>query len=696
MDTTYHVHGLRNAIQSSGLLEEHQNAIITGGGPKRPTDPDQLAYFIRLITAIRDGRRITTTYNIVVLFIITVLALFHLRGKARTLKKRTRQAELEQRRFRRTSRTQTGGDREAEDASLSPLSSSSSSTAVEGTAAPPCATKNDTTNVQIDIERVPLLPSASSPTPPAGRTPSLGNLITAWLMYQPRPPIPLINKTLPPNGTSLFILSFLALNVFYHLYRVPLEPAYFFAFADRAACIFIVNLPLLYLLAAKNQPLKLLTGCSYESLNIFHRRLGELLCAEAAVHSLGMLAFQAWLAPDWLLDGTTWDFLRNRLALLGMGTFVSYELLYLTSLASFRQKWYELFLASHVVLHVAALVLLWFHFSTSRPYVAVSLAIFVLDRIAWRLVIKSTVVVADVTVLPDGDTLLLSADWDLPSSQLPPPSPPPPKGLFGLWSSCARRLGWTHRGVKAGWKPTDHVFLTVPALGRTHALQTHPFTIASAAPVPVQSSDGVSVTHAWFSLLIRAQSGFTTDLLHYAHRHRSVSVRLDGPYGSSHALHTLEAADDVVLVAGGSGIAVAFPLVWALLMDDDAKTARGPIKMAATSHAEDPKAGVPSRRVHLLWIVHSREHQHWIPSAMWDDLVSAGLDLVIPGPTAVEGRPDVGGYVGGWLFDSASRGRDVGVLVSGPDGLNRVVRNTCAGALARGADVRLVVEKFGW
>lgn len=669
MDTTHHVPRVKNALRFSVSLDGHGNAFLTGGGPTRPTDPDQLAYFIRLVTAIRDGRRITTTYNIVVLFIITLLAIRYWSGKARAWKKRERQTDVIQ--------PYAGTVPEAGDANPSSRSSSSSST-LEGTATPPKGTKDDTTHAERDIERMPLLPRGPLRI---SRKPSksVRNLISAWLMYQPRP-IPVVNKILPSNGTSLFILAFFVLNVFYHLYRVPLQPEYFFAFADRAGCIFIVNLPLLYLLAAKNQPLKLLAGCSYESLNIFHRRLGELLCIEAAVHSAGMLAFQLWLAPDWLLDETIWEFLRHRIILLGIGAFVSYELLYLTSLASFRQRWYELFLASHVFLHAAALILLWFHHSASRPYVAVSLAIFALDRIVWRLIIKSTVVNADLTVPPDGDTILLSANWDF--------FPRPPVKQSNRWSSLVHCLGWTRGNVREGWKPNDHVFLTVPALGRTHALQTHPFTIASAAPVP--SSEGAA--HAWFSLLIRAQSGFTTDLLHYAHRHRSVLARLDGPYGSSHALHTLDTADDVILVAGGSGIAVAFPLVWALLMDDNTKVTNGPFP----SQVDSVMTRVPSRRVHLLWIVHSHEHRHWLPSALLDDLVSAGLDLVIPGPTAVDGRPNVGGYVAEWIFDSTSRERDVGVLVSGPDGLNRVVRNTCAGALARGADVRLVVEKFGW
>ncbi|KAM0323890.1 hypothetical protein ACHAQA_008471 [Verticillium albo-atrum] len=512
--------------------------------------------------------------------------------------------------------------------------------------------------------------------PPLSSRPGPLALISSWLAYQPQP-IPIINKTLPSNGTSLLILSFLGLNGFYQFYNAPLAGNLIFAFADRAGCMFVVNLPLLYLLAAKNQPLKHLTGQSYEALNIFHRRVGELLCLYAAVHFGGMLAFQCF-KPEWLMRGTFWEFLQHRLVLLGIGAFVSYELLYLSSLGSFRQRWYELFLASHVILQITALAFLWLHYHTARPFVTAALIIFSVDRLVWRLVVKQTTMSAELTVLPDGDTIMLSTNWDL--------------------ASVSRLQG----GIMAGWKPTDHVFLTVPALGRTHALQAHPFTIASAAPssAGIDGDDGHgggATTHAWLNLLIRAHTGFTRDLLHYAHRHRSVVVRLDGPYGSSHALDTLRAADDVILVAGGSGIAVAFPLAWALLREQQQQrrqtaAVRG---SAGTLEAASESKDI-ARRVRLLWIIHSEEHRYWVPGALLDDLVAAGLDLVIPSPTATAGRPDVQGHVQGWIGQAEVEERNTRVLVSGPDGLNRVVRNSCSRALRRGADVRIVVEKFGW
>jgi hypothetical protein len=85
-----------------------------------------------------------------------------------------------------------------------------------------------------------------------------------------------------------------------------------------------------------------------------------------------------------------------------------------------------------------------------------------------------------------------------------------------------------------------------------------------------------------------------------------------------------------------------------------------------------------------------------VPSQQLDVLVERGLELVIPEPTAEAGRPDVVGLVGGWIAEAAMAGTEVGVVVSGPDGLNRAVRNVCAGEIGRGREVRVAVEKFGW
>jgi NAD(P)H-flavin reductase len=68
----------------------------------------------------------------------------------------------------------------------------------------------------------------------------------------------------------------------------------------------------------------------------------------------------------------------------------------------------------------------------------------------------------------------------------------------------------------------------------------------------------------------------------------SLIIRIDGPYGSYHAQSLLEDFDLAMLVAGGSGIAVAWPLVNFLLEQDFLQ------------------------KIILIWIVHRSSHLTWI------------------------------------------------------------------------------------
>lgn len=539
---------------------------------------------------------------------------------------------------------------------------SSSSSTIEGSATPPEAVglnKVDETSPLLATQRV----NADGP--------GLWKpyyVLKSIMQYQP-PPIPMINKVLPTNAVTLLVVAWVALNIFYNLYRMPLSFLYLFVFADRCGIIFISNLPLLYLLAAKNQPIKILTGYSYESLNIFHRRIGEVMCLEAFLHFVGMIA--VWYGMLRHLGFTLAKFIFNRVVLLGLAAFIAYELIYFTSLGSFRQRWYEIFLALHIILQVGGLVFLWFHHHTSRPYVGISLAIFLVDRVLYRMWLKSSTHPATITILEDDETLLLSANWELSES-----SPLKPTNM------------------KHDWCPNEHIFISVPSLSRKHAIQSHPFTIFSAAPSLRSSSSSLSPTtttnqHAWFSLLIRPQStpGFTHSLLRHARLHSTLRIRLDGPYGSSHALSMLSASHTAILIAGGSGVAVAYPLLYSLLCPPTSSDPeRSPIL---------PQKRTP--RVKFLWITHAPTHRLWIPEDKLKELEDWGLDVIIPPPTSIAGRPDVRSLVQGWVSEGSGRGKGrTGVVVSGPDGLVRDVRNCVAELVRKGRDVDVQVEKFGW
>ncbi|KAI0526405.1 hypothetical protein F5B22DRAFT_156678 [Xylaria bambusicola] len=618
----------RQSLRTSQLVSASSNN--TSG---RLDDPENQKWVQDLIRYILEGRVIAASYNIALLFILFLLTVSHV---CRHVIDRRKRKNIER------DITSTAGNavpETAEDGENGADSSSSST--LEGSLLPQpihlrlIHFKHD----HVDVERQPLLGSRRRPQR------SIFSFISSLLMYQPSP---VLGRVLPSNGTSIVVAGYYGLNIFAHLYKLPFEAKHFFAFADRAGFVFIVNMPLLYLLAAKNQPLKRLTGHSYEALNIYHRRVGEWMCFEALVHFVGMVIWRLCLEPEWLATESIWHYFTHPLVLEGIGAFVSYELLYFTSLRSFRERWYELFLASHVVLQIAALVFVWFHFFTSRPYVLASLVIFVSDRIVWRIGMKSVTVTADVEVLEDGDTVRLSANWDISPEDL-------------------KRAPWRVFGqnISHGWLPADHVFISIPSLGGSNALQAHPFTIASAAP-----GLGGIATRAQLDLLIRAYSGFTSELLGHARLSSTVSVRIDGPYGSQDPLNALRASKTAVLIAGGSGIAVVFPLLWDL----------------AITH--------PGRReIYLMWVIHSRSQRSWVSADRLDELRQAGVRIVIPRPTVEVGRPNIANYITGIARASVA---DIGVVVSGPDGLNRTVRNTCAREVRSGMNIDLRVEKFGW
>ena len=225
------------------------------------------------------------------------------------------------------------------------------------------------------------------------------------LMYQPRP-LPIVNKTVPENLTCILILLLLGLNIFFAIFRIEWKLSMMFVFSDRTALLFAANLPWLYLLGAKNQPLRILTGYSYEHLNIIHRRLGEWLCLLALVH--GGTMFIVWYYFFRPVGRSLGWFLTEKTVVLGLITLACYELLYTTSLASFRKWWYEAFLGLHVLLQAGALGFLFFHHRGSRVYVGVALAIFLVDRLMFRILLKSRSFQADLHVMKDGETVMVS------------------------------------------------------------------------------------------------------------------------------------------------------------------------------------------------------------------------------------------------------------------------------------------------
>ncbi|RPB08019.1 hypothetical protein P167DRAFT_549291 [Morchella conica CCBAS932] len=374
-----------------------------------------------------------------------------------------------------------------------------------------------------------------------------------------------------------------------------------FVFADRLGLVFVSNLPLLYLMAAKNCPVKLLTGWSYKQLNVLHRAVGRY----------NLLSFR--------------QFVSTPVIFLGLLAWVSYLLINVTSKEEFRNAFYEVFLFVHVLLQTFALIFLYFHHKGSRPYVLVCIFIFVTDRIVLRLTIRSTRATGTVTILPDKKT----------------------------------------------------VRVTLP------------------------STPGNSL-----QFLIRARDGFSKKLLEAAGSGSSeFTAIVDGPYGSCFVYESLWDSDVALLVAGGSGIVVIYPLVHELATtitstgDEEHGT-------GLTRGNDAPK------RIVMVWVVREECQLSWLHGGELVDLRKLGVEIVThvtQGNVLVGKRPKMGDVVEDVGSDLRSSGRgcdsrsdggrgcgSMGVVVCGPSDMVRDTRNSCAGMMRRGLDVRIVTEKFGW
>lgn len=659
---------LRYALRTSPVLS-------SASTPLHSTDKDGFApegdkRFKKLIDGIHFSQKLILSYQLVLIGLLLIFTAIHWGSRFRSWYRRRNPIRSRYEGAQRGIRNTGGGKGDVIIESSSRGSLSSNSTRQEDFQA-----NNQDSKHTLDEQSL-LLPRASIAKAPPLRW-TLTRRIRAWLVYQPRP-IPIINKTLPSNGTTLAVLAFIGLQIFYTFFKISLSFSMLFVFADRTSLVFVANLPLLYLFAAKNQPIKLLTGYSYESLNILHRRLGEVMCLLALLHSAGMVG--VWYTVLQPAGITLIKFLLIKMILLGIGAFLAYEILYFTSLGSFRQRWYELFLGVHVVLQVAALVLVWFHHRRSRWYVGVALAIFLIDRLMYRISVKTMTVRASLEVQEDMRTVVLRAPISTPATK------------------HKRAKSMLGAGITAGWKATEHVFLTVPSLAHKHIIQAHPFTIASKAP----SNDE---NEANLDLITRAQDGFSADLVRYAKSHDTVTIRVDGPYGSQSAVQLLQDSDYAVIVAGGSGIAVAWPLVWSVI--NDGAAAPWDLEHSILSPASRNKK---RKKVLFVWITRDRSHTSWLGDHKLAELrANDGVTLMMPPPTSTHGHPDIANILREWIHDNAvdhddndddgrrGGGGKIGVVASGPDGMNRAVRNVCSDILRdEGRDVTVEVEKFGW
>ncbi|RDA94899.1 hypothetical protein CP533_4321 [Ophiocordyceps camponoti-saundersi (nom. inval.)] len=447
---------------------------------------------------------------------------------------------------------------------------------------------------------------------------------------------------------------------------------------SRTAWLALGNLVIVILLALKVTPLILLTGRSYDRLNLLHRVAGSTTVALVVIH--------ASCYTDYFLGQGRADHLLRSSDICGMVAGLA-----MVGLAAggflLRRRFYEVFYYLHITLWLLVIVMTILHQADLDNRAVVALvasvaSVWGLDRLLrfLRFLIGAVGNSARLTSMPDGSTRVVLAK-------------PPLGAVSGM-----------------------HCFLWFPGM-RSH--ESHPFTLAALDPPELVVGPAGHYTHALNSYA-DANAG------------SPVRVGVEGPYGAV----SYPSASSAIFVAGGSGITYTLGTALDMLRSDRNQrllfvwVARKAATFDSLRHrlailCQDPRVTVrlfvsskpaplpasTSQEVLTLSLPATREadansdpEKGWSGPTPSSEKTSDDVQEILASPshpTDVGGiaitfqRPDVAALIRDAIQDTPQDGRAL-VFGCGPDSLMTVVRNTTAASIrSSGPAVDLYIESFG-
>ena len=385
---------------------------------------------------------------------------------------------------------------------------------------------------------------------------------------------------LPTLGRVTLVLSNLITVIVLCFYK--LNTADEWSWEDigyRTGFVAIAQLPLIFLLAGKENIIGLLTGFGYERLNWLHRWVARTLWLTVTIH-MGFW-FRSWARYDYITSKLTTDPITQR----GFAAWCILTFIVGTSWMPIRRWNYELFVVTHLVTFSGFIGAVWIHVPNEvKVWVWIPIGLFFFDRLA-RV---RKVLWANVTLLHP--IKRKSADIQR-----------------GVWANTATLSplpgGFTRITISKpaiSWQAGQHAFLSCHTVV---PLQAHPFTIAS-----LPSDDKME-------FIVKAEKGGTKRFFKYASEHHVLPsnrgennpcrkhVSIEGPYGR---MRSLDQFDSVVFFAGSTGSTFTIPLMRDIVY-----------KWVHTFDLALARQVRPvTRRIRFIWVIKSRDHLQWFRSQL--------------------------------------------------------------------------------
>ncbi|PNP51817.1 hypothetical protein THARTR1_07586 [Trichoderma harzianum] len=390
----------------------------------------------------------------------------------------------------------------------------------------------------------------------------------------------LFGCTIPTRIESLVIISCWILNfvlccVNYrgfegNLYWSAVSPQLWRYISDRAGIIAYANLPLMWMFSGRNNIFIWLTGWSFSTFNLFHRHIARIATLQAIIHSIGYTVFY------FIVEGGEGYRLQWHDAwfYLGAVATIAMSLLVFSSFSWFRRRIYDSFLLLHILLSVVLIVTLFYHTDIFdgeyNPYLWPLVAIWSFDRFL-RIV---RVVYCNLHVQLRKKTLHRSTaaisydqDANFIRIEINTHVKPGPGKHYYLYQPF-RFTGWeNHPLTLAHWSQSAADTAQSQQRDNTTDLPSKTADVSMVTPSETSPPHTVIEGEYLLSFWIRPCDGWTRHLRDQCLKSQPLSrlpsitketILLEGPYGISEPLW---ASDEVLLIAGGSGITTMVPYI---------------------------------------------------------------------------------------------------------------------------------------
>ena len=348
----------------------------------------------------------------------------------------------------------------------------------------------------------------------------------------------------------------------------------------RTGFIALAQMPLIFLLAGKNNIIGFLVGSSYERLNWLHRWTARILFVTVTIH-MGFW-FVDWARYDYIKVKLTKDLITKR----GFAAWCILLWIILSSFAPIRRWNYEFFVLQHIVSLAGFTAAVYLHVPAEvKVWVWIPIGLVVFDRV--------------VRVL---SVLYINLSMFHPT-----------RHRKGFWACKAtfEPLGFdiTRIIIKTppiNWTAGQHVLLSCHSIA---PFQSHPFTVASLP------QDGK------MELLVKTKTGSTKRFFRHAQKYQGLpltntnlqgsheaAVIIDGPYGN---IPPLRQFDSIFLIAGSSGSTFTVPLMRDIVASWKVKAPRENLQNISRL-----PGGAVTRFIRFVWVVKSRDQFDWFAAQL--------------------------------------------------------------------------------